>query len=287
VRGGITLAVVMALCSPAQQSPALNERDAQLLNTAYQGDTASVAELLMEGANVDARHVQDGRTALAIAAEAGHPDTAALLIAKGANLETKDDFGNTALIRSAKKGQASTVKLLLEKGANPDASDAGGETVLMAASSTFQASVDVTELVLQKKVQTEAKDVAGQTALMYAASAGNARTARLLLDHGASIEVRGNEGNTPLIDAAFDTEIGDTAGTVAALLAAGAKTEVRNRAGLTALIAAGWSGNIDGVRLLLERGADRNAKDREGKTALDYARENNRREVVGLLERAR
>jgi len=89
VRGGIALAVVMALWSPAQQCPALKERDARLLNAACQGGTASVTQLLMEGANVvDARDVQDGRSALAIAAEAGQTGAAAALIAKSAYLES-------------------------------------------------------------------------------------------------------------------------------------------------------------------------------------------------------
>lgn len=287
MRGRVALAVVIAVLSPAQQSPALNERDGQLLNAAYNGDTASVQKLLMEGANVDARDVQDGRTALAIATEAGQTDAAAVLIGKGANLESKDNFGNTALIRAVKHGQAAAVKLLLERGANPEASDDGGETPLMAAAGAYQASAEMTRLVLEKKVKTEARDAAGQAALMYAASAGNVGCARLLLDHGANIEVKGSDGNTPLIDAAFDTRIGDSAATLKALLEAGAKIEARNGAGQTALIVLGWSGNTDCVRLLLERGADRNAKDRQGKTALDYARENKRLEVVRLLERVR
>jgi ankyrin repeat protein len=287
VSGRVALTVVLAAFSLTQHSSALNERDGQLLSAAHDGDVAAVQKLLEEGADADARNVQDGRTALILAAEAGQTGAAAALIAKGANLEIKDNFGNTALIRSAKNGQASTVKLLLDKGANPETSDAGGETALMAASGAYQASVDGAELVLQKKVKTEATDAAGQTALMYAASAGNARTARLLLDHGANIEVKGNDGNTALIDAALDTKTGDTGATVRALLEAGAKIEVRNGTGQTPLIAAAWSGNIDCVALLLERGADRNAKDREGKTARDYARANNRLEVVRLLERVR
>ena len=44
---------------------------------------------------------------------------------------------------------------------------------------------------------------------MYAASAGNVGSVHVLLGHGADIEVKGNDGNTPLIDAALDTNQGD------------------------------------------------------------------------------
>jgi len=44
--------------------------------------------------------------------------------------------------------------------------------------------------------------------------------------------------------------------------------------------------NIDVVAALLKAGADVNAKDRDGKTALDYVRKNKDSAVAKLLEQA-
>ena len=52
------------------------------------------------------------------------------------------------------------------------------------------------------------------------------------------------------------------------------------------LIRAAGRGHIDTVKALLEAGADLNAKDKEGKTALMYAKEKNHTEIVHLLKKA-
>ena len=46
-------------------------------------------------------------------------------------------------------------------------------------------------------------------------------------------------------------------------------------------------GHIEIVKLLLDHGADINAKDKDGKTALDLARENNKEKIVEYLKQAK
>jgi ankyrin repeat protein len=55
--------------------------------------------------------------------------------------------------------------------------------------------------------------------------------------------------------------------------------------GFTPLMHAAHAGNLELVRLLLENGADPNAKNGEGKTPLMFARENGRAEVAELLRK--
>ena len=54
--------------------------------------------------------------------------------------------------------------------------------------------------------------------------------------------------------------------------------------GNTALIGAAMYGKKEVVQLLIEAGANREAQDNNGKTAIDVARDENKHEVVGLLE---
>ena len=61
-------------------------------------------------------------------------------------------------------------------------------------------------------------------------------------------------------------------------------TDVGNS--LTVLMKAAAGGNKDVVKALIEAGADLNATDSNGDTALDYARKCNNDDVIALLEQA-
>jgi len=68
------------------------------------------------------------------------------------------------------------------------------------------------------------------------------------------------------------------------LIHQGADIEIKNKDGrMTPLILASYNGRTDVVRLLLEHGADTDAKDSNGWSALSRARQCNRRGVVSLL----
>jgi hypothetical protein len=62
------------------------------------GHTAVIERLLGHGIDVDARLARERYTALHAAAYAGHPDTVALLLARGAPLDVKDvEYDSTPL----------------------------------------------------------------------------------------------------------------------------------------------------------------------------------------------
>jgi Ankyrin repeats (3 copies)/Ankyrin repeat len=111
-------------------------------------------------------------------------------------------------------------------------------------------------------------DKAGRTALMAAASAGRTENMRLLLDKGANIDSKDNDGNTALLVSAgagpySAVGVVYTANPVKLLLERGADIEARNQHGDTALILAASKGGYEDattVRLLLDRGADVAAK---------------------------
>lgn len=122
----------------------------------------------------------------------------------------------------------------------------------------------------------------GATPLLRAAKAGDLPAMRLLLAHGANPDLPTETGVTPTMAAAGNGSSSlDTRGrykteeeavqAAKALLAAGAQINARDNSGQTALHgAAGWGWN-DLVRALVASNADLMAKDARGRTAADIA----------------
>ncbi|MFX0200286.1 MAG: ankyrin repeat domain-containing protein, partial [Candidatus Hodarchaeota archaeon] len=86
----------------------IRRRPSPLMEAASKGDTEKVHALLAKGADVNAKD-NDGLTALMRAALQGHTDTVHALLAKGADVNAKDNDGLTALMRAALQGHTDTV----------------------------------------------------------------------------------------------------------------------------------------------------------------------------------
>ena len=128
------------------------------------------------------------------------------------------------------------------------------------------------------------KDREKDTAIMKACRNCNAAdVVSFLLENGANIkdkEYRDLINQTPIIIAAFNgcTDI------VRMLIDAGADIHHRNDQGENALISATQEGNIDVVKVLLNAGADVNQSNADGETAMSLAiRLRQKKELIDLL----
>ena len=93
---------------------------------------------------------------------------------------------------------------------------------------------------------------------VYAASKyGQTETLRVLLDHGARVDIPDDTGKTAVIIASACGQ----AETVKILLAHGAEVNAIENSGLSALVRASISGHLETVKVLLDHGAEAHSKD--------------------------
>ena len=115
--------------------------------------------------------------------------------------------------------------------------------------------------------------------LNQAALAGAAEQVNGLLRTGANVNGKGMHAMTPIMSAAK----GGHLEVVKELIARGADVNCHNDSGSVLMWAIG-SGNEELVRFLLNRGADAHWTNHLGQTALNFAREQRKTNVVQMLE---
>jgi ankyrin repeat protein len=211
------------------------------------------------------RKTSYGSTALTDAATAGNAPVVQQLLEHGAQVDAIDDYGWTPLIWAIERvGTLDTVRLLLRHGADATHRDKAGRTPLMWASERGKPAI--VELLLTKQGDVDPRGPLGETPLMIAAGARDIEIARVLLKHGAKINNQDLEGLTPLMWAVLSCGIPQPFHTE------GDKGPPDLKRDLPI------------VQFLLKSGADRQLKNKAGKTALELAEEIGYSEMVPYLK---
>ncbi len=237
------------------------------------------------------------------------PQMARLLIAKGADVNTKNNWGKTPLHRAAQIGSKEMVELLIANGANIVTRDKEGKTPLHLAESKEVATLliadvnardnegktplhrtsskELASLLIAKGANVNAKDSEGKTPLHRTSSK---ELASLLIAKGANVNAKDNEGKTPL-HRASSKEVAQL------LIAKGANLNGKNNQGNTPLhelltnsepdffppSLAGYNRQKEVIKLLIAKGADVNAKNKQGNTLLHEAAWDNKDLVERLI----
>ena len=263
--------------------------------SARNGHKATTALLLEKGSAVNAKDGKN-KTPLDYAIAKKRTEVIELLRAKGGKT-TKELLAADDIFAAAEVGDVESIKKLLAGGADVNAKNKGGYTALHLAAKRGQAAAAAA--LLEAKADIGLASKSGKTALHYVAYYnGNLDLAKVLLDAGAAVNAKDGKNKTPLdyalskkrtelaellraksgkttkeLLAADDifaaAEVGDVE-SIKKLLAGGADVNAKNKGGYTALHLAAKRGQAAAAAALLEAKADIAAASKSGKTALHY-----------------
>ncbi len=289
-----------------------------LMWAAWEGHTDVVEGLIDHGADVDAR-TTTGYTALLLAAREGDEAVSRALLDAGADVNAVAGDWTSALVVATIRGHVDYVDLLLSRGADPNIGP--GYTPLHWAAGEWDTELnDLSNGVAEGnrwsifgglhaadrlrtvkalldhgadpnartnrtpgfgiKVKGHLGNITGGTPFLIAARANDLAVMRLLLEHGADPFIPTANGTTPLMMAAgVGHEPGITRSAeleaveaVYLLVELGADVDAVNEAGDTALHGAAWRERADSiVQFLVDRGADMNARNHRNWTPLVIA----------------
>ena len=235
--------------------------------------------LLEQGA--DSNWDPGNRGPLHTAADKGLKGLTLLLLRNGAQPLLKDGNRKTALDLAIKCGNEDIVRELL----NVEIQDPAAKEEYL--SQAFSSAIipgfskrNLALLLLEAGANVNRRMNNGQTPLIRSIECKEVAMARLLVRHGARADVPDADGNLPITLAA-------SKGyhlIVRELLQNKKTADARDRSGSTALCIAAARGYRDVVQVLLEGRADKNLPNKYGETALDLAEENKHTDIVKLLK---
>jgi ankyrin repeat protein len=152
------------------------------------GDKAAVELVLAGGADVDSR-ARDQATPLIAAALADQLTIAELLLSKGADVMARNSGGFTPLHAAAFSGSLPIAKLLLQKGAVlEDAANKSGVTPLIVAGE--ENHVQLAEYLIAQGADVNRAEGHGYWPITRAFWKGNTEVVKLFKRHGATCQAK-------------------------------------------------------------------------------------------------
>ncbi|MDZ4798504.1 MAG: ankyrin repeat domain-containing protein [Bryobacteraceae bacterium] len=218
-----------------------------------------------------------------------------LLAAKGADVNAKTKLGRTVMmVAAATANSLPSIQFLLSKGADPNVVATAPPTVAMVEA-IFGGETETATLLLEKLPPPMLKSPLGGFALLTAAQTNDIFMVKALLARGVDPNFTSppmlappvKNGNievgllTPLILAVAYS----SADLVAVLLNSGANPNAKDVRGMSPLGLALSTDrpNLKTIRMLLAKGADPKSKDKYGEDVLTWARKSQHKDVMEAL----
>jgi ankyrin repeat protein len=239
--------------------------------------------------DLDARG--DNGTPLCAALRGGHANVAQLLLGHCVDVNFRCIAAVTPLHLTVSRGLPEITRILIERHADINARDYYGRTPLHQATTGLntEASDDncfeVARILLEHGAHVDTQDEYYHSTPLHSASfCGSVRLAELLLQHGADVNMRNIDGQTPLhatLDGGYSDYFFDI---IQLLLERGADVDTLDNRHLTPLhTISSLSGSVRAAKLLLEHGANVHIEDSEGETPVQIASSMGHEELTLLL----
>eukprot|EP00794_Sanderia_malayensis_P015336 gene15336-16913_t len=221
--------------------------------------------LSQKNASPNLREGESQTTALHMTCSRGHTKCTEILIKSGAHVNVRTAEGMTPLHFAAYNGHIGCMQILLKANANVHATTRFGCTALHQAA--FFSRLQCAELIINCGGGIDTQENWGLTPLSVAAQKGDSKMLILLLAKNASTSIHEKLDGKTSLQISIENNHPDCA---AALLDGGADPNARDLKGRTALHYALAGSDAERlVRLLLEYGADPSIKNTEHKSPLE------------------
>jgi ankyrin repeat protein len=248
---------------------------------AYYGELKVARVLIEHKADVDSRD-KEGKTPLYLLLEVGSHDDddirdlARFLLEHRTDINIRTTNEWTLLHEAACKWKLEIVRLLLDCGANPNVENDEGDTPLHLVSRSWQyhpqeRGAGIVRLLLEHSVDVDAREKNGWTSLHWAAFTWRVEIAQVLLDHGANAKLQAERGETALHVVSrgkHNNSQEEGVGTARLLLERGADVNAWDKDGWTSLHFAALEGRVEVAQVLLDHGANAKLETEGGETAL-------------------
>ena len=212
-------------------------------------------------------------TALHHTAPQHHDSTVAILVNAGMYIDARNCYGRSPIFQAVGSGHEETVRVFIEKGADVNAVDNEGWSVLHVA--VLYGHISIGAMLLDHGASIN-YDVDGITPLHIAVLRNSIDFVELLLEYEADVTVCNHVGGTA--EGFLQYHEQGQAHIVLQNLRIG-----NPNATITGLRIAVCSGRESRIRRLLELGADINAKDEGGMTALLWASQQGPPSIMKML----
>ncbi len=154
---------------------------------------------------------------------------------------------------------------------------------LIKAASQGDAPEKIRYLIEEKGMNVDVRDENGMSPLIYAAFFGYDEVVKTLLDCGADVNACGNSGVTVLMAA---LQKADNENIARLLIDSGADVNASDGQGLTPLMTAIYIDSLEMTLYLLKKGANVQVKNSKGWSALDLAKQKGNHQLLQVLHQA-
>ncbi|QJT94912.1 ankyrin repeat domain-containing protein [Wolbachia endosymbiont of Diaphorina citri] len=247
----------------------LNEK---LLSAVKNGDLNKVEDLISQGTSLEVKD-SNGNTLLHYASQNNHLRVVKYLIKKEASLKAKNKDGETPLDLAVQKNYIDIIEFLKKTQLDLD------KELLAVANSD---DLNRVKALVSQGASLEAKDNSDNTPLHNACNNGYVKVVEYLVEEGASLKAKNKDGEAPLHVA---VQHDGTLEVIEFILSRDLSgiNDVTNE-GRTPLHLAIKGNKPDTIELLLRKGASIVVKDKNGKTPLDLAKQEDYTNIIEMIE---